>query len=201
MYTGVPGGITVWEIIIPDNEVSMSKENQHYSPNFLVIMAVLVTALLIIAGCSSPSVTPTPPAVPSTCSVDAGVCPVVITHSVTIEAAPQMYTPLMSSTPGIGLTPNVSGFNKADAEFTWNASYGHFLDWSSLNYTVSMLSQPVVNHGEKVYWSFSDVPASTRNPVIISVTARDLQSGKILGSSRLTLGWEGNYTVTVQKIE
>ena len=36
----------------------------------------------------------------------------------------------MSSTPGIGLTPNVSGFNPADAEFTWNASYGHFLDWS-----------------------------------------------------------------------
>ena len=48
-----------------------------------------------------------------------------------------MYTPLMSSTPGIGLTPNVSGFNPADAEFTWNASYGHFLDWSPPNYTVS----------------------------------------------------------------
>jgi hypothetical protein len=111
-----------------------------------------------------------------------------------------MYTPLMSSTPGIGLTPNVSGFSPVDAEFTWNASYGQFLDWSPPNYTVSGLSQPVVNHGEKVYWSFTDVPASTRDPVIISVTARDLPSGQILGSSRLTLGWEGNFTVTVQKI-
>jgi hypothetical protein len=124
-----------------------------------------------------------------------------MTRSVRIEAAPQMYTPLMSSTPGIGLTPNVSGFNPADAEFTWNASYGEFLDWSSSNYTISGLSQPVINHGEKVYWTFMDVPASTRVPVIISVTARDLPSGKILGSSRLTLGWEGNFTVTVQKIE
>jgi hypothetical protein len=107
----------------------------------------------------------------------------------------------MSSTPGIGLTPNVSGFNPADAEFTWNASNGHFLDWSSSNYTISRLSQPVVNHGERVYWSFTDIPASTSDPVIISVTARDLLSGQILGSSRLTLGWEGNFTVTVQKIE
>jgi hypothetical protein len=107
----------------------------------------------------------------------------------------------MSSTPGIGLTPNVSGFNPTDAEFTWNASYGEFLDWSSSNYTISRLSKPVINHGEKIYWSFTDGPASTRDPVIISVTARDLPSGQILGSSRLTLGWEGNYTVTVQKIE
>jgi hypothetical protein len=160
---------------------------------------VMVIVLVIIAGClfQAPQKTPT---VPSTCSADAGVCTLPITPSVRIEAAPQMYTPLMSSTPGIGLTTNVSGFSPADAEFTWNASYGHFLDWSSSNYTVRRLSQPFVNHGEKVYWSFIDVPVSTSNPVIISVTARDMASGQILGSSRLSLGWEGNYTVRIQKI-
>jgi hypothetical protein len=180
----------------------MAEKNQHIFQHVLGIFAVLVmvTVLVVVAGClfQAPEQTP---AVPSTCSADAGVCTLPITHSVRIEATPQMYTPLMSSTPGIGLTPNVSGFNPADAEFTWNASYGQFLDWSSSNYTVSNLPQPVVNHGEKVYWSFMDVPASTRDPVIISVTARDLPSGQILGSSRLTLGWEGNFTVTVQKIE
>ena len=180
----------------------MVEKNQPSFQHVLGIFAVLVmvTVLVVIAGClfQAPEKTP---AVPSACSADAGVCTLPITHSVRIEAAPQMYTPLMSSTPGIGLTLNVSGFNPADAEFTWNASYGHFLDWSSSNYTVSRLSEPVVNHGEKVYWSFIDVPASTSDPVIISVTARDLPSGQIRGSSRLTLGWEGNYTVRVQKIE
>jgi len=180
----------------------MVEKNQHFFQNILGIVTVLVmvTVLVVIAGClfQAPE---KPPAVPSACSTDAGVCTLPITHSFRIEAVPQMYTPLMSSTPGIGLTPNVSGFNPVDAEFTWNASYGHFLDWSSSNYTVSRLSEPVVNHGEKVYWSFIDVPASTSNPVIISVTARDLPSGQIRGSSRLTLGWEGNYTVRVQKIE
>jgi len=181
----------------------MSEKNPRNFPHNLKILIVLVTvtALLVIAGCLYPASENPPPTVPSTCSADAGVCPVTMTRSVRIDAAPQMYTPLMSSTPGIGLTPNVSGFNPADAEFTWNASYGQFLDWSPLNYTVNMLSQPVINHGEKIYWSFTDVPASTRVPVIISVTARDLPSGQILGSSRLTLGWEGNFTVIVQKIE
>jgi hypothetical protein len=180
----------------------MSEKNLQNFPHFLGIFAVLVlvTVLVVIAGCLFPASENTP-TVPSTCSADAGVCTVAMTRSVRIEAAPQMYTPLMSSTPGIGLTPNVIGFNPADAEFTWNASYGEFLDWSSSNYTISGLSQPVINHGEKVYWTFMDVPASTRDPVIISVTARDLPSGQILGSSRLTLGWEGNFTVTVQKIE
>ena len=178
------------------------EKNQQNFPRLLVILVVLVmvTALLVTAGCLFPA-SENSTAVPSTCSADAGVCTLAITRSVRIDAAPQMYTPLMSSTPGIGLTPNVTGFNPADAEFTWNASYGEFLDWSPPNYTVSGLSQPVINHGEKVYWSFTDVPASTRDPVIISVTARDLPSGQILGSSRLTLSWEGNFTVTVQKIE
>jgi hypothetical protein len=181
----------------------MSEKNQHNIQHFLGISAALVmlTALVVIAGCLFLASETTPGTIPSTCSVDAGVCPVTITRSVRIDAAPQMYTPLMSSTPGIGLTPNVTGFNPADSEFTWNASYGEFLDWSPSNYTVSGLTQPVVNHGEKVYWSFTDVPISTRDPVIISVTARDLPSGQILGSSRLTLSWEGNYTVTVQKTE
>ena len=181
----------------------MSEKDQQNFPSLLVILVtmVMLTALLVSAGCLSPASENPPATVPSTCSVDAGVCTVPIPGSVRIDAAPQMYTPLMSSTPGIGLTPKVTGFNPADAEFTWNASYGDFLDWSSSNYTVSRLSQPVVNHGEKVYWSFTDVPSSTRDPVIISVTARDHPSGQILGSSRLTLGWEGNFTVTVQKIE
>jgi hypothetical protein len=180
----------------------MAEKNRHFYQNILGIFAVLVmvTVLVVIAGClfQAPE---KPPAAPSACSTDAGVCTLPVTHSVRIEATPQLYTPPMSSTPGIGLIPNISGFNPEDAEFTWNASYGYFLDWGPPNYTVRRLSEPVVNHGEKVYWSFIDVPASTSDPVIISVTARDLLSGQIRGSSRLTLGWEGNYTVRVQKIE
>jgi hypothetical protein len=163
-----------------------------------VTVLTILAALLISAGCSAPPLVPATPAtteVPATCSADTGVCPVVIPTLVRIDASPTRYSPLMSSTPGIRLTPNASGFNLTDAEFTWNASYGHFLSWDSPGYTIKKLPRPVINHGETIYWSFIDPAASTRDPVIISVTARNVTSGQVYGNSELSLGWEGNVTV------
>jgi hypothetical protein len=180
----------------------MSEKKLKQSTRLFIIftLVLMVTTFLITAGCLAPTSKDAPAAIPSTCSVDTGVCPVTMTSSVMIDASPQMYSPLMSSTIGIGLTPNVSGFKTADAEFEWNATYGHFLDWSAPNYTISRLSQPVVNHGEKIYWSFTEAPASPQVPVIITVTAREVQSQKVLAGSRLILGWKGNLTVVVEKI-
>jgi len=178
-------------------------KNTKSSSRTVAVVCILITLslLLIIAGCVD-SAQKNPPDVPAlTCSVDTGVCPVTIPGSVRIDASPQMYSPTMSSTIGIGLIPNVSGFNPADVQFEWNATYGHFSDWSAPDYTISRLSQPVVNHGEKIYWSFTEEPASPLVPVIITVTARDVQSQKVLAGSRLTLGWKGNFTVVVEKIE
>jgi hypothetical protein len=107
----------------------------------------------------------------------------------------------MSSTIGIGLTPNFSLLNTTGTQFEWNASYGYFSDWSAPNYTIKRLSQPVINHGEKIFWSFTEEPASPLVPVIIAVTARDVRSQKVLAGSRMTLGWKGNLTVVVEKIE
>ncbi len=58
--------------------------------------------------------------------------------------------------------------------------------------------RPVVNHGETIYWSFTEPVSSAREPVIISLSARNISSGQVLGSSSLTLGWEGNFTVILQ---
>jgi len=179
-------------------------------PSFRTVMyagmLITLSLLLITAGCVDSSqknstqknTTETPA---STCSADAGVCPVPMPGSVRIDAFPQMYSPTMSSTIGIGLTPNVSGFKTADAQFEWNATYGQFFDWSAPDYAVNRLSQPVVNHGEKIFWLFTEEPASPLVPVIITVTARDVQSQKVLAGSRMTLGWKGNLTVFVEKIE
>ena len=180
----------------------MRNENIKPSLRKVAYICILITLslLLITAGCvdSAPKNPPDDPA--STCSVDAGVCPVVLPGSVRIDASPQEYSPVMSSTVGIGLTPNVSGLNTTDTQFEWNATYGHFLDWSAPDYTVRRLSQPVVNHGEKIFWSFTEAPASPPVPVIITVTARDVPSQKVLVSSRLTLGWKDNLTVVVEKM-
>jgi len=74
--------------------------------------------------------------------------------SLSLTASPQRYSPLMSSTVGIGIEVNATGFDPARATFTWNATYGNFLSWGPVNYTVIERGNPVTNHGEKIYWSF-----------------------------------------------
>ena len=167
----------------------------------LIYILITISMFIITAGCVDSAPKKSPDVSVSTCSVDTGVCPVPVPGTVRIDASPQMYSPTMSSTIGIGLTPNISGFKTADAQFEWNSTYGQFLDWSAPNYTVTRLSQPLVNHGEKIFWSFTDGPASPLVPVIITVTARDVQSQKVLGTSRLTLGWKDIITVIVEKTE
>jgi hypothetical protein len=180
------------------------------NPLFRNVMyaGILITLSLLIftAGCVDSSQKNSIPAsttqtLASTCSDQANVCTVDLPGSLTIDASPQVYSPIMSSTVGIGLTPNVSGLKTAGVEYEWTATYGHFLDWSAPNYTVNTLSEPVVNDGEKIYWSFTEVPKSSLVPVVITVTEREITSKKTLASSRLTLGWKNNMTVAVEKIE
>jgi hypothetical protein len=167
---------------------------------------IALSLLLFTAGCVDSSQKPPPPASTTqtpalTCSAEANVCTVDLPGSLTIDASPQVYSPIMSSTVGIGLTPNISGLKTAGVEYEWSATYGHFLDWSAPNYTVSTLPEPLVNHGERIYWSFIDAPESPPAPVVITVTEREITSKKLLASSRLTLGWKNNMTVVVEKIE
>jgi hypothetical protein len=119
----------------------------------------------------------------------------------TINAAPKRYSPIMSSTPGIGLEPVVTGFDAGNATFTWKTTYGQFLSWSAPDFRVNQVGDSASNHGEKLYWSFIDPSASTATPVTITITATDTASGRLLASSTVTLVWEDNYFVTVRNSE
>ena len=117
-----------------------------------------------------------------------------------LTASPQRYSPLMSSTVGVGIEVNATGFEPANALITWNATYGKFLSWGLVNYTVIEKGNPVTNHGEKLYWSFTEKPASTIKPVIVTVTATEPATGQVLGNSTVTLGWDGDFAVMVKEI-
>jgi len=106
----------------------------------------------------------------------------------------------MSSTVGVGIDVNASGFDPADAMVTWNATYGYFLSWGPVDYTVQGRGNPATNHGEKLYWSFIERPVSTSEPVIVTVTAGDPATGLVLGSSSITLDWDRDYWVIVRNL-
>ena len=121
--------------------------------------------------------------------------------SVQLAASPQRYSPMMSSTPGIGLTPTVTGFRATDATFEWNATFGRFLMWDTPEYRVHDIGNPVATDTRTIYWTFTDRPASTKDPVTITVTARDMtRQGAVLATSTLTLNWDGDYAVYVGEV-
>ena len=122
------------------------------------------------------------------------------TTSITIRASPQRYSPILSSTPGIGLEPVATGFSTDNASFEWKATYGGFLSWNAPDFKVNQLGESTSNHGGKLYWTFIDKPSSTATPVTITVTAKDTGSGRVLGTSVATLVWEDNYSVTVREV-
>jgi hypothetical protein len=135
-----------------------------------------------------------------TCSIVPASASGTTATAIRIVPSPRGYSPMMSSTPGIRLNITATGFTAADAIFSWNTTYGEFLSWNSPDYLVRRQTDAVQNHGEDLYWSFTDKPASNATPVTISVTARDPGSGTLLGTSQLILAWVGDYAVTVQDI-
>ncbi len=93
-----------------------------------------------------------------------------------------------------------AGLTRLAAIFTWNATYGYFQSWGPVNFTVQERGNPVFNNGEKLYWSFMERPPSTLDPVIVTVTATDPATDKVLGNSTITLGWDGDFVVVVKEI-
>ena len=108
---------------------------------------------------------------------------------------------MMSSTPGIGITVDANGFDADRSLFVWNATHGNFFTWGPVNYTVNEVGNPVTNHGEKLYWSFTQKPASLLVPVVITVTATDATTGRMMGSSNVVLVWEGDNAVMLKNIK
>jgi hypothetical protein len=118
--------------------------------------------------------------------------------TVRLEATPQRYSPMMSSTPGIALKVVTTGINTERTEFAWTTTYGQFLNWRLPDYKVSELGTKPTNNGEKIYWSFTDKTTTPDIPVIITVTATDTGSGTVWGSSNVTLDWDGDFAVRVR---
>ena len=152
----------------------------------LVILAVCLTAI-IAAGCTT-----TPPATPHE---GTPLAPGAI--SVTIHPDITHYTVLMSSAPGIGLSPVLTGPVPAgNLTCIWKTDYGSFLSWNAPDYTVQDLG--ATTSETKVYWTYLDEhAAATRPPVHITLTVIDPATGATLGTAEQTIGWDGNDTAVI----
>jgi len=157
------------------------------SHRFWEVLLVL-TAGMVIAGCSAPVSPGTPRPEIGTAPEPAVPGPLLMT----ITAEPPEYSPVMSSTPGIRLSVlNTSGILPPGAVYRWETSYGYFLSWAPPVSRVVQLG-PVYQGGpEDIYWSYDPMPSEKERPeVVITLTVTDPVSGAPLADRHLFISWK-----------
>ncbi len=111
------------------------------------------------------------------------------------------YTPLMSSTVGIGLTPEFpQAIDIGTVSFRWQTDYGYFISWKAPDFKVNQLGTDVTTDDGKIYWSYSpDDIDKDKPPVRVTLTMVDKATGKAINTTGLDIGWEGQGIASVKK--
>ena len=155
----------------------------------LVLFTVGISAI-VAAGCTTTS-----PATPQYATASPS-------GTVTVAIHPDIthYTVLMSSAPGIGLSPAITGALPAgNLTYVWKTDYGHFLGWSAPDYSVRELGTIVTSDGTKVYWTYlGENESISRTPVHVTLAVIDPASGATLGNAEQTIGWDANDTAVIE---
>ena len=153
---------------------------------FLVLVALAII-IGVAPGCLSPA---TPESSSGTAVSPAPSMAGPLT--IAINATPSRYSPVMSSTIGIRLTPvNTSGIIPSDAWFTWQTDFGSFYHWGPPDFRVIELAPTYTGTAEPVYWSYFAEPIEERSqPVNITLTVREPADEEILARASVRIGWE-----------
>ena len=77
----------------------------------------------------------------------------------------QNYTPLMSSTVGIGLKP-VFAVDNNSVIFSWHTDYGYFVSWGAPGFKVNDRGPDVITNDTKIYWSYSPEDMDKEKPPV-----------------------------------
>ena len=102
------------------------------------------------------------------------------------------YTPLMSSTVGIGLTPVYPvSIDNDTISFRWHTDHGYFLSWGEPDFKVYNDGKDVTGTDQKLYWSYSPDDMGKEKPAAhITLTMVDKASGRTLNTTSIDIGWE-----------
>ena len=136
----------------------------------------LLATILILSGCSVPQ--------------PAGNLENTPRNGVGIRTDRETFTPMMSSTVGIGLTPlyNPSGAYKP-VEYQWRTNYGYFVAWGDEE-EVRELGPDVRRDGKRIYWTYDPVDIDQKKPPVeILLKIREVKTQQVLGEAALRLEW------------
>lgn len=147
-----------------------------------ILLVLAITGIFILAaGCSTPSLSQSGSAIPAV--------PVV---NVSIQPEITRFTLAMSSAPGMGLSPNISGLTGGSGKYVylWKTDYGSFLSWNAPDFTVKELGSNITLPGGKVYWTYGGAPAGTARPLVhVTLDVIDSTTGSVVGHAERVIGW------------
>lgn len=170
----------------------------------IVIGMLILFFLLVLSGCvSPPSVTKTPGESPGTpvIPLTGGAMPAPDQEpagltdqdlQVSIDPDILIYNPALSSVPGIGLTPNLTGpVYPGTLRYHWETDYGHFISWNPPGFVIRELGTNVTLSREKVYWTYNETgPLTGRPPARIILMVEDAGSGMLQTAAVLEIEWD-----------
>ena len=180
----------------------------------ITLAGIIIIIAVLFTGCTSeksggPSLpaaidTLTPPATPVTPSVPGTGVPLITpgVADMSIQASPLKYSPIMSSTVGIGLTPQYNG--TGPVVYSWNASYGNFVGWSATDSHITQYNNQIDTTDPTIYWSYSpDDMGKEKPPVTIRLTVltppRAHGGNGTIAWKDLHISWEQNDTAVVSQ--
>ena len=112
-------------------------------------------------------------------------------REMSVRAQPTVYSPAMSSTAGIGLTPVFVPPAGTTLNYHWSADFGYFVSWNAPSFKIVPRGADLVATPGTLYWTYDPKLAFARKPVVtILVEASDARSGRVLARSALKLDWD-----------
>lgn len=186
--------------------------------SFIVLMGILLVIAILFTGCTTekPGGTPiptpvdtfpitTPPTTPVTPPVTGTAVPLITPAmgDITIKVSPEKYSPLMSSTVGIGLTPLYTG-SRQDVVYSWNTSFGHFGGWNAPDWNVSQHGNSFDTTNETIYWTYSPEDMGKEKPpvtvrLIVKTPPRTHGGSRTLAWKDLHINWENTDTAVIEQ--
>jgi hypothetical protein len=172
-------------------------------PGVMVVIVILIL-LLALSGCTSPPAVRKPPeespGIPVT-TIAGGIAPSSTPEPagptdqdllVFIDPDILIYNPAMSSVPGIGLTPNLTGpVYPGTLRYHWQTDYGHFISWNPPGFVIEYQGTDVTLGPEKVYWTYNQTGLLTgRPPARIILMMEDAGSGALVAGAALEIEWD-----------
>jgi len=147
-----------------------------------ILLVLTITGFFILAaGCNTKSIPQSGSAIPAVPAVNVSIQPDIT-----------RYTLAMSSAPGMGFSPNITGLTGGGGKYVylWKTDYGSFLSWNAPDFTVKELGANVTVPGGKVYWTYGNAPAGTARPLVhVTLDVIDATTGSVVGHAERVIGW------------